>query len=181
MRDHRILGGVAQRGDVEQAEMIPELAGQLGLGDRLSGGAANPRDADQRSLVVVFAIGARQLLRGEGEDGFEQAVPGIANRELRRVDPHGEAADPGRGVVPDQPALAALVEPPRGRQGQRHRGYRNAAIEARIGSTSAYSSKQRLRVESLGVQNRPSLASKWVGLPSVGPRRVSQSATHRIN
>ena len=119
MGDQLVVGGVAERGQAEQAGVVAEAGQQGRFTDRLRRGAANAANADQRKQLP--AIRAVHLLAGQREHGLEQPDLRVADRELRRVDADGEAAGARGGVVPRQRALMALVEPAAVIEGQRVR------------------------------------------------------------
>ena len=112
--------GVPQGGQGEQAGVIPEVLGELRLGEGLRGGATNP--GDEYRLAARDGVAVGDSFRGALEDGLEQPVTGIADAELCGVDAHREAAGTGRVVVAGQGTLAPLVQFPRGRQCQRMGG-----------------------------------------------------------
>jgi hypothetical protein len=144
------------------------------LGYRLPGPAAHPADPDEQFAAAV--VRPAQLLRRQPQDRLEQADGGFADGELRRVDADGQPADPRVGVVADQRPLPPLVQLAVGRERQRHRRDRQPAAEGGVNvCRRRHEPASRTRV-----QNAPSRASKWVGLPRSVPPAMTQRATHEI-
>ena len=73
--------------------------------------------------------GSVDLLGDQGQDRAIQAVPRVADGELGRVNAGGDPAGAGGDVIAAEGPLPALVQPSRGRQGQRHRGDDQTAAE----------------------------------------------------
>ena len=123
--DEGIVICVAQCPKTQQSSVIPEFAGEVGLGDCLGGGAADTGDADG---MIGLGIEIPEFGGGEFEDGAEQAV--LADGELGGVDANGEAARARGVVIANKGALADLVKAALGVQGQGTGGDDQAFLEA---------------------------------------------------
>ncbi len=121
MGQPRVVVG-AGTGEAEQAGVIAKVAQDPGLGDRLAGRTADSADPCQR--LRPAGGGSIDLLGDQGQHRAIQAVPRVADGELGRVNTGGDAAGAGGHVISAEGPLPALVQPSRGRQGQRHRGNR---------------------------------------------------------
>ena len=106
---------VAERPEAQEDGLVAEAASGLGLGHRLLRGADGPRDPDERPPRA--ALGLRGDLRGEAEHRLEET--GLPDRELRGVHADRDPPRAGVGVVAGEGDLAALVEPPLGRERER--------------------------------------------------------------
>lgn len=125
--EERRLVRVRQAGGGDEDGVVAERPRGHGLGHRLLHRPAHPRDADDRRPRGVTPLVPGALLGGQGQDGAVQPV--VTERELRGVDPDGDAARPRVQVVAGQRPLAALVEAAPGVQGEGMGGDHGAAVQ----------------------------------------------------
>ena len=93
------------RAEAQESGGITQIAGEPCFPDRLGGAAAKPGNQDE----PVIEAGVGRGGGGQFEHRSEQAMRGIADRELRRVHAHGHTAGARGGVVAYQGALMPLV------------------------------------------------------------------------
>ena len=105
MPDELVVVGIGERGEAQQARVVTELDGGLGLGYRL---ARRPADPGHEHAGAPRA--SRGRFGGELEHRTIEADAGVADGELRRVNADGQAARVRGEVVTGEGALAALVE-----------------------------------------------------------------------
>src|SRR5579884_1653454 len=108
--------------------MIPQRAGQLGFGDRLSCAAADASDAKQRrsggELVTSHLFG------GQRQDRAKQTVLRLADGKLRGMNSDCEAACASSEIVATQAPLSPLLQPPFRSQGQGQRRKHEATTKS---------------------------------------------------
>ena len=96
--------------------MVAERAGQTGFIHRLGGGAADAGDQDRLRFGRGLDLGGGSSR--EFEDGFEQTMPRITNRELGRMNADSKASRTGREIVSGESPLPAFVQVSPAGQGQ---------------------------------------------------------------
>jgi len=88
---------LGESGEAEQAQIVPNIAREGGLADRLR---RLPTDAgDAHQPVSACALELSQRFRGQPKHRLEQTDVRIANRELSRVDADCDTACSGVAVV----------------------------------------------------------------------------------
>ena len=108
MFNQLLVRRIGQRREGKQADVVAEFPREPCFGNGLAGFAADAGDLDRSPAGgAVARVGG---FRREFENRLEQCVPGIANGELRGVDPNRDAARAGRVIVARQRALVPFVE-----------------------------------------------------------------------
>jgi hypothetical protein len=116
--------GALHRRQRQHAGVVSMLQRELRLGDGLRRAAGQAGDQDHRALRLVA-----HRLRGQFQHRAVEA--GFADRELRGVHAHRQAAGAGGEVVACQRTLAPRIEPARRVQRQRVRRNHGAAPQQR--------------------------------------------------
>ena len=151
--------------------MVAEAERDIRFRQRLLRPPDEARDPHQR------AVGPRVGRLG-GELQHRLVEPGLADRELRGVDAHGEPAGAGVDVVAAERALPLRIQPAPGIERERVRRDHDATRERRPHRRRHVAPGEAH--EAAGAANTPSLTSYWVGLARLGMSRATQSATQSI-
>ncbi len=126
MIEQFVIACRGQRGQAEQAQVVPGAAREFRFGDGLRGLAADSRDLHQP--LSGTALELRGDLRGQAKHGLEEADPRISDGELGGVHAHRDASRAGIAIVAREGHLTPLVELAPGVQSQRVRGNRHSAM-----------------------------------------------------
>ena len=171
MGDPLVLAGAREGGEAHQPGVIAEAEGDIGFRESLFRPPDEARDPHQRP--VGPGLGG---LGGDPEHRLVEA--GLADRELGRVHADREAAGAGVEIVAGERALAPLVEPAAGIEGQRMGRDHDAAGERRSNRLRNLAPGEAHG--TAGAENTPSRTSYRVGLARLGMSRATQSAVHSI-
>ena len=109
------LRGVPKGAQAHQAGMVSQRASHFPFGECLTSCAGNPGDEGD----AVASVPRTGRGRGQFQDWLQEPMSFFADRELRRVNAHRDAAGTGVDVVPGQRCLPPFVERPPCCEGQR--------------------------------------------------------------